>query len=87
MCSAATHALIGGLGSDASRRSPIETRDEPADIIGRVIISALLLAPGVTLTQTCAPCKKKDKNSVFHFGVIYAKDSEFDIGHFIRKTI
>ena len=42
MCRATTHALIGGLGSDASRRSPIETRDEPADIIGRVIISALL---------------------------------------------
>ena len=41
MCRATTHALIGGLGSDASRRSPIETRDEPADIIGRVIISAL----------------------------------------------
>ena len=43
----ATHALIGGLGSDASRRYPIETRDEPADSCRLVIPIRHLLICGL----------------------------------------
>ena len=52
----ATHALIGGLGSDASRRYPIETRDEPADSC-RLVIPIRhrfgTLNTGVRPTQAC----------------------------------
>ena len=44
------------------------------------VVTAGDFAPGVPLTQTCAPCMKKDKILAFYFGVIYARDSEFNIG-------